>query len=127
MNTPGPATSVFTSVCAFPQKEQRYSRLRFWVGSAAGTVILRCQCEVDSQSLVDTCVNPTLTRLCIADRRRRWCCKRAIDGSSILSGVRTVDRNQVHAWSVRALRDKGTGDTKAVQGEPAGSACGQNE
>ena len=22
-NTPGPATSVFTSVCAFPQNEQR--------------------------------------------------------------------------------------------------------
>src|SRR5205085_11818819 len=26
IKTPGPATSVFTSVCAFPQKEQRYSR-----------------------------------------------------------------------------------------------------
>jgi hypothetical protein len=28
IKTPGPATSVFTSVCAFPQKEQRYSRLK---------------------------------------------------------------------------------------------------
>jgi hypothetical protein len=28
IKTPGPATSVLTSVCAFPQKEQRYSRLQ---------------------------------------------------------------------------------------------------
>jgi hypothetical protein len=32
IKTPGPATRVFTSVCVFPQKEQRYSRLTvFWL------------------------------------------------------------------------------------------------
>ena len=36
MKTPGPATSVLTSVCAFPQKEQRCSRLMARVVFASG-------------------------------------------------------------------------------------------
>src|SRR3984885_4278980 len=53
MNTPGPETSVFTSVCAFPQKEQRYTRLLGWLASACNMIFLRRQHQDDSQPCVD--------------------------------------------------------------------------
>src|ERR1700722_8461531 len=40
MNTPGPETSVFTSVCAFPQNEQPYTRFGALIASASGMILL---------------------------------------------------------------------------------------
>src|SRR3954451_940526 len=62
MNTPGPEMSVFTSVCAFPQKQQRYSRLATGVASASDMIFLPSQRQDDSQSCIDGDVNPALTR-----------------------------------------------------------------
>src|SRR5207248_7146854 len=57
MNTPVPATSVFTSVCAFPQKEQRYTRFA-WGTSASGMVFLYRQHRDDSQPCIDIACQP---------------------------------------------------------------------
>jgi hypothetical protein len=63
IKTPGPATSVLTSVCAFPQKEQRYSGWLARVLFAAGIGLSLRQLYVDSQPRVDVHVNPVLTNL----------------------------------------------------------------
>src|SRR5262245_12886060 len=63
MKTPGPAISLFTSVCALPQKEQRYTRLRLWLAAGTATILLHpCQRKDDSQPHVDIHVNLALTR-----------------------------------------------------------------
>jgi hypothetical protein len=61
IKTPGPATSVFTSVCAFPQKEQWYSRRKARVVFASGIGLSFRQRWVDSQPCVDAHVNLVLT------------------------------------------------------------------
>jgi hypothetical protein len=63
IKTPGPATSVLISVWAFPQKEQRYSRLGARVVFASGIGLSLRQRQVDSQPCVDVHVNPILTDL----------------------------------------------------------------
>jgi hypothetical protein len=62
MNTPGPETSVFTSVCAFPQKEQRYNRLRVWVASADGMSSSNVNVRMTVNHTLTRRVNPLLTR-----------------------------------------------------------------
>ena len=61
---PGPAVSFFTSVCDFPQKEQRKRRLAVWVASTSDTTQLRCQPQGDSQPCIDKTVNGELT-ICV--------------------------------------------------------------
>jgi hypothetical protein len=61
MNTPGPATRVLTSVCAFPQKEQRYARFEVWVMLLCGMTAPFRQRKDDSQSFLDANVNLMLT------------------------------------------------------------------
>src|SRR5437868_14807433 len=82
MNTPGPETSVPTSVCAFPQKEQRYSRLATLAASASDTIFLgrvgrewpddtwfRCRCDGSAIIVVGDEATPIPRRG--EDQRRR--------------------------------------------------------
>src|SRR5262249_19592887 len=62
MKTPGPATSVFTSFCDFPQKEQLYTRLRVWLTSASCTTLLHVNDRLTVNHKLTNYVNLTLTR-----------------------------------------------------------------
>jgi hypothetical protein len=61
IKTPGPVMSFFTSVCDFPQKEQRNTRLGALVVFAFDTGHLHRQTDDDSQLYIDTIVNIKLT------------------------------------------------------------------
>jgi hypothetical protein len=62
MNTPGPATRVFTSSCDFPQKEQRYTRLLVWLTSASDMTLLRVNLKMTVNHMLTFDVNSPLTQ-----------------------------------------------------------------
>src|SRR5215469_7994264 len=64
MNTPGPETRVFTSICDLPQKEQRYRCATGWSVSDPCIAVLRVNERMTVNLTLTACVNWPLTQSC---------------------------------------------------------------